>query len=145
VSAALIVLAITIYATAHFRPGVPAHVNFWKATSAPHVDGVSGDAPWALSALPGCFKQRSETTGKRAYVQAAMPPGMARVAPGTHLAFGDCTISVTDREVLVDRGSDHLRVPPDARLYRAGTTLVLLRMHGTTNELRIYDIVAADH
>lgn len=139
--ATLIVLTIVVYVTARTRLGLPGHVNFWKATaSPPPAENVTGNAPWALSALPDCFAQTSETTGSAAYVAAHVPSGAQLVAAGTHLTFGPCTISVGRDELLVTRGSDRLRVPPQARLYMIGETLALLRTSGSITTLRIYNI-----
>lgn len=139
--ATVIVLTIVVYVTARTRLGLPGHVNFWKvATPPPKADDVTGNAPWALSALPDCFEQTSETTGSAAYVAARLPAGAQLVAAGTHLNYGPCTIFVRRDELLVTRGSDRLRVPPQTRLYRIDGTLALLRTSGTTTTLRIYDI-----
>jgi len=141
--ATVIVLAIAVFVTARARLGIPGHLNFWKVSpSPPPVENVSGDAPWALSALPGCFVQRSETTGSITYVRTRLPAAAQPVAPGTRLNYGSCTIFVRSGELLVDRGSDRLRVPPYARLYRFDDSLALLRSTATSSELRIYDITA---
>ncbi|HUA09583.1 MAG TPA: hypothetical protein VMA98_09935 [Candidatus Acidoferrales bacterium] len=141
--ATVIVLAIVVTVTARTRLGLPGHLNFWKATAPPPpAENVFGNAPWALSALPDCFVQRSETTGSAAYVRAQLPAGAQPVAPGTRLTFGPCTIFVRRGELLVDRGSDRLRVPPETRLYRFDDSLALLRDTPRSNELRIYDITA---
>jgi hypothetical protein len=139
--ATVIVLTIAVYATMRTHFGLPGHINFWKATaSPPPPQNVTGDAPWALSALPDCFTQTSETTGSASYVAARIPSGAQLVAAGTHLTYGTCTIFVTRDELLVTRGSDRLRVPPYTRLYERGNSLALLRTSGTTATLRIYDI-----
>lgn len=140
--AALIVLSVAVYATARVHLALLGHVNFWKVPPPPRPpDAVIGDAPWALSALPDCFRQRWEATGSAAYVRALLPSGARRIPPGTRLTYGSCTIFVRDSEVLVNRGSDRMRVPPMATLYRFGDALALLHLHGRSNELRIYDIV----
>ncbi|HEX8806454.1 MAG TPA: hypothetical protein VF741_05875 [Candidatus Aquilonibacter sp.] len=139
--ATVVVLTIVVYVTARTHLGLPGHVNFWKATAPPpKTADVTGNAPWALSALPDCFEQTSETTGSAAYVAARLPSGAQLVAAGTHLKYGSCTILVRHDELLVTRGSDRLRVPPYTRLYTAGTTLALLRTSGMTTTLRIYNI-----
>ena len=150
--ATVIVLAIAVVATAwsnrdfmRFKLGEtnhsapPPHVSSVQSSSS-EARAVRGDAPWALSALPDCFVQRSESTGTLAYVRARIPVGEQPVAEGTRLAFGPCTIFVRDDEVLVDRGADRLRVPPRATLYRAGSSLALLRVTGSSAVLRTYDI-----
>jgi hypothetical protein len=141
VIATVIVLTIAVYVTMGTRLGLPGHVNFWKATAPPPpLESVTGNAPWALSALPDCFTQRSETSGTRSYVQAHLPPGAQPVQPGTRLSYGPCTILVRNGELLVERGSDRMRVPPDATLYTTGDSLALLRTSGSTTDLRIYDV-----
>ena len=143
--ATVIVLAIAVVVTMRAHLDLPGHVNFWKATAAPPppTDTV-GDAPWALSALPDCFVQRSETTGTQAYVDAQIPAGAQPVLDGTRLSYGPCTILVRKSELLVERGSDRLRVPPRATLYTAGNMLVLVRASGKTSILRTYEITT-DH
>ncbi|HET7812760.1 MAG TPA: hypothetical protein VFL13_00145 [Candidatus Baltobacteraceae bacterium] len=106
---------------------------------------VAGDAPWAMSALPECFTQESKTSGPSAYVLAHLPAGAAMMRPGETASFGDCSLQVSGDAILVTRGSDRLRIPPIARLYRAGTTLALLRGGGGGLELRIYDTAAPTH
>lgn len=144
--ATVIVLTIAVYATMRTHLGsFPGHVNFWKVTaSPPHADSVTGNAPWALSALPDCFTQRSETTGTASYVKARLPAGAQPVRAGARLMYGSCTILVSNDELLVERGSDRLRVPPHTTLYTIGETLALLRTSGSTTDLRIYDITT-DH
>jgi hypothetical protein len=39
----------------------------------------------------------------------------------------------------VRRGADRLRIPPDARFYRAGDLLVLIRSATEGDELRVYE------
>ena len=143
--ATVIVLTIAVYVTMRAHLALPGHVNFWKVSAPPpRTDRVTGDAPWALSALPDCFAQRSESSGSRSYVDAQLPAGAQPVPPGTRLSYGSCTIFVRSGELLVERGSDRLRVPPHATLYTTGGLLVLLRTSGATADLRIYDITA-DH
>ncbi|HTZ55649.1 MAG TPA: hypothetical protein VMB20_11355 [Candidatus Acidoferrum sp.] len=140
--ATVIVLTIAVYATMRAHLGsLPGHVNFWKATAPPPpADSVTGNAPWALSALPDCFAQRSETSGSATYVEARLPAGAQPVPAGARLTYGPCTILVRRGELLVERGSDRLRVPPESRLYTVNGTLALLRTSGSTTDLRIYDI-----
>ncbi len=98
----------------------------------------SGEAPWALSALPECFQQTSKSTGPRAYVLAHLPAGSAAVVSGESLTFSDCTVNVRGEAIDVQRGADRLRVPPPARLYRSGTVLSILRGNEGGYELRTY-------
>ena len=141
--ATVIVLTIAVIVTMRVHLMLPGHVNFWKATAPPPPpDDTIGDAPWALSALPDCFVQRSETTGTQAYVDTQIPAGAQPVPDGMRLSYGPCTILVRKGELLVERGSDQLRVPPRATLYKSGNTLVLVRATGKTAVLRTYEIIA---
>lgn len=120
-----------------YRPSVTPHTGF----EAPGRSGgapVRGDAPWALSALPDCLLQQSQSSGRLAYVRSKLPKGARIVPSGTILHYGPCTISVSDGEAVVSRGSDVLRIPPRVILYRADAKLALLRMTGETGDLRIY-------
>lgn len=110
-------------------------------TGARSNGALRGDAPWALSALPDCLRQRQKTTGPEAYVAAHLPAGMAPVAPGSTLVYGPCTISVAGGEAWVTRGPDRLRIPPNVQFYRAPGVLALVRSSGSNYELRIYDAV----
>ena len=139
--ATVIVLTIVVGVTMRSHFGVPGHINFWKATEHPPLpDHIIGNAPWALSALPDCFAQRSETTGSVSYVESRLPAGAQPVRAGTRLTYGSCTILVGDGELLVERGSDRLRVPPQSRLYTVNDSLALLNTSGSTAVLRIYEI-----
>ena len=99
---------------------------------------LKGDAPWALSALPECLVQMSESTGPATYVLAHLPAGSVQVQPPATLRYGDCTISVTDDEAFVSRGADRFHIPPKVRFYRTPQTLALLRAEGGGTELRVY-------
>lgn len=105
------------------------------------TDGRSelrGDAPWALSALPGCLRQTQETRGELDYVRAHLPAGARAIMPPATLTYGTCTISVVGVEAYVRRGSDRLRIPPRVQFYQAGDTLALLRTTDGYGELRLY-------
>ena len=99
---------------------------------------LSGDAPWALSALPDCLIQTSETTGPSAYVLAHLPPGAQLVRPPAKLAYGDCTISIVGDEAYVVRGTDRYRIPPHVRFYRTAGWFAQLREYPNGNDLRIF-------
>ncbi|HEV7180818.1 MAG TPA: hypothetical protein VGN11_13175 [Candidatus Baltobacteraceae bacterium] len=101
--------------------------------------GLRGDAPWALSALPDCVRQSTESRGTHAYVLAHLPAGVSAVPSRTTLRYGPCTISVGDGEAYVTRGPDRLRIPPHIQFYRAPGVLVLVRSSGSNSDLRIYD------
>jgi len=103
---------------------------------------LQGDAPWALSALPECLTQTSESTGNRSYVLAHLPAGASRVAPPESLTYGDCTISIVDDEAYVRRGEDRFHIPPPSTFYRASGALALLRgANAAAMELRVYQPV----
>jgi hypothetical protein len=98
-----------------------------------------GDAPWALSALPECLRQRLEATGPIAFVRSKIPPDAVPVPPGRTLVYADCTILVGRGEILIKRGPDRLRIPPRVVLYQARDRLALLHVAGKAGELRIYE------
>ena len=108
-----------------------------RATASP----LSGDAPWALSALPECLTQTSESRGPLAYLRAHLPPGAEPVLPPARLVYGDCSVTITGHEAYVRRGADRLRIPPRVQFYRADSLLVLLRRSRDGDELRVYEPV----
>lgn len=97
-----------------------------------------GDAPWALSALPECFAPISKTTGPARYVLAQLPSGLVMARPGVTLYYADCRVRVGDGVAYVDRGTDHLRIPPVSRIYYAPGRLALLRGGAGGLDLRVY-------
>lgn len=106
-----------------------------RATTAP----LSGDAPWALSALPECLTQTSESHGSFAYVRQRLPAGAVAIVPPARVVYGDCSITIEGDEAFVRRGTDRLRIPPRARFYRAGERLVLVSSATGGYELRVYE------
>jgi len=100
---------------------------------------LSGDAPWALSALPDCTTEVRSAHGPLAYVRSKLPADAQPIPPGTVLSLGACTIFVGSGEVRVHRGSDRLRIPPRSTLYRTGLQFALLRQSGKTADLRVYE------
>jgi hypothetical protein len=122
----------SVYASAPPKP--VASTPLGGAGSVP----LQGDAPWALSALPECLVQVSETTGSADYTVAHLPAGSVPVQPPAALRYGDCTISLTGDEAFVSRGADRFRIPPKVRFYRTAQTLALLRIEGGGTELRVY-------
>jgi hypothetical protein len=102
---------------------------------------LSGDAPWALSALPECLAQVSESRGSRRYVWAHLPAGAAPIRPPAVLIYGDCTITVAGDAAYVQRGADRLRIPPPVQFYRAAGELALIRQTKGRFELRLYQPV----
>ena len=114
------------------------------AAQAP-IDGaprsLHGDAPWALSALPECLRQQSESQGSPAYVRAHLPPNSMPIVPPDDLRYGDCEIAVRGWEAIVHRGGDVFRIPPRVDFFRAGNLLVMLRVAGGSADLRVYEPV----
>lgn len=106
------------------------------AALGPAAFGASGS--WTMSSLPGCFFEQDHLIGSVARLRAKFPPAGERVAPGTSLRSGDCTVHVRPRELWIVRGDDRLRVPPDARLYRRGDRLTLVFVAGQHAEIRHY-------
>jgi hypothetical protein len=115
-------------------PTVETHVAEAPATARP----FSGQGPWVLSALPGCFDEQSRISGPAVEVAPKLPPADDRIAPGTTLKIATCTLVVRARDIWVDRGPDRLRVPPEAALYRVDGHLVLTVRSGPQLEIRRY-------
>jgi hypothetical protein len=122
----------SVYARVAPKPGASSSVAIGA------VAPLSGDAPWALSALPECLTQLSKSSGSTRYVIAHLPKNAVRIAPPARLAFGDCTIAIDGREAFVRRGGDRFRIPPSVQFYRAGAELVMLRAAAGSVELRVY-------
>ncbi len=122
----------SLYARVQAKPGEASVLK--GGGTAP----LRGDAPWALSALPDCLIQISESSGPRHYVRAHLPPDAARIVPPATLVYGDCTITIAGEEAFVRRGEDRLRIPPPVQFYRATGLLTLIRETGATAELRVY-------
>lgn len=125
----------SVYASVPPKAAQPA--PRWARTAG----AFTGDAPWALSALPECFEQLSKATSRQlAYVQARLPHDLTMIRPPQSLHFADCALQVRGDEVLVRRGSDRMRIPPSVRLYvnASQTRLALLRRGPNGYELRVY-------
>jgi hypothetical protein len=105
------------------------------ATPQPYFVGQGG---WVLSALPSCFTQRSSTQGPTAMLGREIPQDALRIAPGTTLRSGSCTVLVRPHDIWVYRGGDRLRVPPEARLYHGPQGLTLVYQHAGRTEVRVY-------
>jgi hypothetical protein len=99
---------------------------------------LRGDAPWALSALPDCLIQTSESTGSLPYVRAHLPAGTEPIVPPATLVYGDCTITIAGDEAHVRRAADRLRIPPRVYFYRAPSLLVLIRETARGAQMRVY-------
>jgi hypothetical protein len=98
----------------------------------------TGQGPWVLSALPLCFDEQSRIRGPLADLRKKLPPAADRIAPGTTIHAGDCTVRVRPHDLLVDRGADRLRVPPESALYRVAGRLTLVARSGGKVEIRRY-------
>ncbi|HEX3466098.1 MAG TPA: hypothetical protein VHS78_18765 [Candidatus Elarobacter sp.] len=148
--AALIVVAIGSILVAHrlatSRPHVvaakgpppashPGPNNGFVTTPEPFFQGQGG---WVLSALPGCFDQLSSIEGPSQALTFHIPPASERIAPGTTLHAGNCTLLVRAHDLWVERGADRLRVPPEARLFETKDGLTLVYDHAGRTEVRVY-------
>ncbi len=102
---------------------------------------LSGDAPWALSALPECLMQISKSTGSASYVRAHLPPRAVPIVPPARLVYADCSIAIAGEEAVVRRGSDRLHIPPRVSFYRAAKLLATIREGAGSAELRVYRAV----
>ena len=74
------------------------------------------------------------------YIRAHLPAGAQMVRPPATLHYADCTLHVQDAQVFVDRGTDHMRIPAQARLYTAPGRIALLRGSDGGYELRVYNV-----
>jgi len=99
---------------------------------------VSGEAPWALSALPECFREIRHASGSRSFVEARVPRDAVVLPDGVVLRSGDCRVRVSGLGIWVERGPNRLRIPAPARLYVVGRRLLLRTVDGARAELRTY-------
>ncbi|HMD03265.1 MAG TPA: hypothetical protein VKG44_09910 [Candidatus Baltobacteraceae bacterium] len=99
---------------------------------------VSGAAPWALSALPECFRQLSEAHGTLAFVRRRLPAEAQPVVDDVGLVSADCRLHIYADAAMVERGSQTLFVPPDTHFYTWGDHLAFVRRDGSKAELRVY-------
>ena len=98
----------------------------------------TGEGPWVLSALPACFAQQSSLVGTIRQLTFDVPPARERIAPGTTFTQGNCTVMVRAHDIWIARGTDRLRVPPEARLYRTPKGLALVYEHNGHGQIRVY-------
>ncbi len=124
------------YTTGHGTPGPPGGDTLGRAPLP-----VTGAAPWALSALPECFRQQSRASGPAWFARRKVPAGAKRVAGGVSLHVGDCRLDIGDDSVAVTRGENRLSIPPEARIYVAGRALVLERVERGREDVRVYTLV----
>jgi hypothetical protein len=118
------------------RPPASGNGNSgFVTTPSPSFTGQGG---WVLSALPSCLIQQSAKEGPSGLLARDIPPQRLRIAPGTTLHRGNCTVVVRTDDIWVTRGRDRLRVPPDAQLYATPEGLTLVYQHGGRTEIRVY-------
>jgi hypothetical protein len=118
-------LAVGAYFAPARRPLDVAAVQSTGSPSPPRLQAastlspppVTGNAPWALSALPECFEQTGEAHGSRAFVLAHIGKGLRRIALRGGLRSADCELRVEVAALSVVRGSERMRVPALAGLY----------------------------
>jgi hypothetical protein len=122
----------SVYARVPVKPGES------QAPRSGSTAGLRGDAPWALSALPECVRQQSESRGTPLYVRAHVPPNASPIVPPDNLRYGNCTIAVRGWEAFVRRGNDVFRIPPRVQFFKSGNLLVMLRIANGSGDLRIY-------
>ncbi len=156
IATALVVGALS-FGAAFYRPGKPLELAAVRATGSPSAarfqgastktpEPVTGDAPWALSAFPGCFAQIERVRGPRAYVLERLPASRRPVPSGATLRSGACTVGVLARGLRLARGEERLRVGRSQLFETDGVPfeipapreLVLLREGAGVWELRRY-------
>ena len=98
----------------------------------------TGQGAWTMSSLPECFRETERRRGPLAVMRPHFPPESTRVKPATVIRRGDCTLVVGEHDLWIARGSDRLRVPPDARLYRDNERLTLVVIGSKQAEIRVY-------
>jgi hypothetical protein len=118
---------------------IPAKAGGARALERGQSVALHGDAPWALSALPGCLTQISESSGPASYVRSRLPRGAAAIVPPATLVYGDCTITIAGDQAYVRRGADRLHIPPSVQFYRASGLLALIREDSRVAQLRVYE------
>ena len=128
--------ARTQYATASGTPGPSQH----DVDVHPTPVAVEGEAPWALSALPECFKQLASRSGSPAYARTKIARDARRVAQETTLHVADCTLDVHSDSAVVVRGENRLLIPAIAHFYVAGNRLILDRSGAQREDVRVYSL-----
>ena len=118
--------------------GTPTAESPARAAARATPEAFAAQGAWVLSALPACFDEQSRVHGPAAALEAKVPPERDRLRAGTTFASGQCTVVVRAHDLWVERGSDRLRVPPPAALYRVSGHLTLVVRDGATLEIRRY-------
>jgi hypothetical protein len=122
-----------LYQTGQGTPGPP------QGGGADHTPlPVTGPAPWALSALPECFRQVSSRAGPPAFARAGFPRGARLVGAPATLHVADCTLTIGAESATVRRGENVLVIPPVARVYTDAGRLILDRRDGPREDVRVY-------
>jgi len=118
--------------------GTPSPARSELGGKAAPSGALRGEAPWALSALPDCARQHSESHGPAEQIAARIPAG-AHELHGRVIA-GPCTLDVSSAGILVERGQDRLRIPPPARLLEYNDRYYLYTEQKKAADLRIYSL-----
>lgn len=129
----------TYASSARATPGSPMHESGARDL---RPQAVTGDAPWALSALPECFHQLHFASGSDAFVRAKMPSSVRRVGAGAFLVTADCRLRIGATDATVTRGENVLHIPAPARFFIARDRLLLETRSAGRSTLRTYEIVA---
>jgi hypothetical protein len=108
------------------------------AESTPASAAFLGSGSWAMSSLPSCFRERERISGTVAQLRSQFPPASERVRPPGVVSAGDCIVVVGEHDLMITRGADRLRVPPQADLYRNRAGLTLVYVQGKHAEIRRY-------
>ncbi|MGH7717191.1 MAG: hypothetical protein ACREML_14500 [Vulcanimicrobiaceae bacterium] len=146
VAATVLVAAFVFIVTVHKMPSPDLRVSA-RASGTPSASraqsspseastALAGDAPWALSALPDCARQHSENRGNPADVRAKIPARATAVSGLVHA--GACALEVSADGILVQRGSDRLRIPAPARLLYWNDRYYLYKEDRKGAVLRVY-------
>lgn len=109
-----------------------------NAVTPPARAAFLGSGSWVMSSLPDCFRERELIRGSVAELRPKFPPTTQRVRSSSVVQWGECTIDVRSSDLLIVRGADRLRVPPQASLYRDASGLTLVYVHGDRAEIRRY-------
>ena len=121
--------------------GTPTVTGPDRSTPRPAATYV-GEGDWVFSALPACFDEQSRINGPAADLAGRMPPAADRLAAGSLVRQGECVVTVRAHDIVVRRGADRLRVPPEAALYRVNGRLTLVAHDGKRVEIRRYSSLA---
>lgn len=103
------------------------------------VRDFTGDAPWALSALPECFSQRLSARGPMDRIRARLPRGSVRLVSGATVSSGNCTVFVGRKDARVERRADRFHLPAITEVYLIDRRqLAIVHIARQRGELRVY-------